>query len=133
MRRNRVAAVAAVAALGASALVSGASPAGATAGGEQIKRSCYDTASHFSKSAGSRMYPEYGVYLRTTTACKDINIKLTDVGRYVQVCFPKTHSCNKLKFAHANKWTTVATNVKDYAEYYFQFDVGFARTGYIAD
>lgn len=133
MRHNRVVAAAAAAALCTSALVSGASPAGATAEGEQTAMACYDTASYFSKPSGHYTYPTDGVRLRTTSACNDINIKL-DTGRYVKVCFYNANGyCSTSKWAPGGTWTAIATNVRDNAEYYFVFDISFAQSGYIAD
>jgi hypothetical protein len=131
MKFNRVPAAAAVAAFSVGSLVSGASPAGATSGDDATVMACYDTQTYFSKPKGTRRYPEG--YLRTTSACNDINVKL-DSGLNVKVCFGPTGGCqDRFTWAARGKWTAIATNVKDNVEYYLIFEVGFARTGYIAD
>ncbi|MGY0062192.1 hypothetical protein ACWY4P_37605 [Streptomyces sp. LZ34] len=133
MKYNRVSAAAAVAALCVSALVSGASSAGATAGDGQTVMACYDTPIRFSKPSPHRTYPWTETRLRTSSNCNDINIKL-DTGSMVQVCFYNAGGyCSQLKWAASGKWAAIATNVRDNAEYYFVFQSGLSKSGYIAD
>lgn len=130
MRLKRMSVAVAAAAMTASALVSGASPAGATAGDSAGALACYDQQEFFSKPDGL-VAPRDG-YFVTSSACSDINVKL-DTGAEVRVCFSRTGCQSSYKWAAANQWTVIATNVKDDVLYYLHFKVGFARTGYVAD
>lgn len=129
MRLKRMSVAVAAAAMTASALVTGASPAGATAGDSASALACYDHQRFFTVDEGEFRAPDG--YFITSPNCSDINVKL-DTGAEVQVCFERT-GCNGYKWAAANQWTVIATNVKDDVLYYLHFKVGFARTGYVAD
>ncbi|GAA2972988.1 hypothetical protein [Streptomyces enissocaesilis] len=66
--------------------------------------------------------------------CGDINIKPEIGGVMVQACFHNAGGyCSTYKWAPAGTWTAIATNVKDYSDYYLVFDSKASASGYIAD
>lgn len=119
--RTHLAACATLAMVGAGlamAPAAGASDSVAPAAGAIGAVSCLDTERTYFKGPGSRHYPLTN-YARATSSCGGIQVK-PKTNRYVQVCFRET-GCNGLKLAHADTWTTVATNVAAGTEYRLNF------------
>ncbi|MBM0275020.1 hypothetical protein [Micromonospora tarensis] len=85
-----------------------------------VIQSCYGNAKSYDAYNDYFYWPVTG-YARTTTACSDINIKPTDRGIYVAVCFRRTGTCNGYKWAAQNSWTVIATNVLDGTDYWLDF------------
>ncbi|MBQ1016672.1 hypothetical protein KBX71_02205 [Micromonospora sp. D93] len=83
-------------------------------------QSCYSNAKSYDAYNDAFVWPFNG-YARTTTACNDINIKPTDRGIYVSVCFRRTGTCNGYKWAARNTWTVIATNVLNGTDYWLDF------------
>ncbi|WP_372348491.1 hypothetical protein [Streptomyces sp. KL116D] len=127
----------------AASLVTGAVVAGGLVGASAgtagaAARSCYGSASSYTKASGTHLYPNYptSFYMVTTANCADINIK-TDTTRYVKVCFQPSsggRECQSdYKRAAAGSWTTIATDVKDNTHYQFYFRSDAKSTGQVAD
>ncbi|MFC4468973.1 hypothetical protein ACFPH6_31385 [Streptomyces xiangluensis] len=57
----------------------------------------------------------------TTSNCRDIQIK-PEFTVLVKVCFQSTGCQRANTFAALDKWTVVATNVRDGVPFRFQFD-----------
>jgi hypothetical protein len=94
---------------------------------------CYDHARSYSKPSGSYDYPVNDTsYLTTTSYCNDIQIKPTS-GRYVLVCFRPSSGAeycqSNYKWAAANTWTVIATDVLDGTQFYFLFQSSSASNG----
>ncbi|MDO0930773.1 hypothetical protein QQY66_03420 [Streptomyces sp. DG2A-72] len=89
-----------------------AAPAGAAP-----SNPCYDGAQDFTKYEGWPTAPMGGAYFKTSTRCRDINVKLA-IPVEVQVCFFAKETlarlyCNDYKDAPARTWKVLAFNVSD--------------------
>lgn len=131
MRFKRMSVAVAAATMSASALLTGASPAGATTGDSTGALACYDGQQYFYKPSPGSTAPPGGQFV-TGSSCADINVKLS-TGAEVRVCFVNAGCQDDFKWAAADQWTVIATNVRDDVPYVLQFAVGFTRSGYVAD
>ncbi|MEV6849383.1 hypothetical protein [Actinoplanes sp. NPDC051411] len=72
--------------------------------------------------------------LKTTTQCRDINVKNTTGGK-IRVCvmFGKTgNTCNYQTNIAAGAWANAATNVKDYTYFRMRLGILYNTPGYAA-
>jgi hypothetical protein len=70
--------------------------------------------------------------LRTTTQCRDINVRNTTKGK-IRVCvmFGKTSTtCNYQTTISAGAWANAATNVKDYTYFRMRLGILYNTAGY---
>jgi hypothetical protein len=83
---------------------------------------CFGGAASFTKPAGVAQAPQGpGVFFRTSSRCRDINIRPNN-GTSARVCFEAT-GCQLVRVpAPALQWTVIATNVRDGA--LFRIDFG---------
>ncbi|MER5224157.1 hypothetical protein [Streptomyces flaveus] len=123
---------------GASAvalLVSGLGLGLATAGPASAA-TCYGGAVKFTKLIDNR----YSEMYTTSSACRDINLKLVYPATSVQVrvCFftaaGNLNYCQShYRTANADIWRAVAVDVKDNVKYRYQFESNSSVTAYTAD
>jgi hypothetical protein len=138
VKNRRIAAFVAGALVAVSTVMAGSSTAASAApDGDVGIQSCYGDAFPYYKAAGDYDHPDNN-YSKTTTSCADINIKVdTPSITYVRVCFYNRDtgypSCQAAYTAvTAGRWTTIATNVKDNALYFFNFYYGTLSHGWYA-
>ncbi|WP_159060521.1 hypothetical protein [Streptomyces acidiscabies] len=132
---RKIAALAGGLAMTAGLLVGGAGSAGAA--GQGVRAACYDGDVGFNKSAGTRWYPSSSTSRLTTSSnCNDINLRFTDGGRNVKVCFYPSDGgvqCQDDYTYVGSSWTVVATDVRDGTKYRVYFLTDGAATGFYAD
>ncbi|MDX3099029.1 hypothetical protein PV703_18025 [Streptomyces sp. ME01-24h] len=122
--RSRSLRILAVAALAAGGLTAGGSATTATA----AAASCYGSAKTISSTDDNGRWPITG-YVYATSACNDINVKVTGQNT-VETCFvPSSGSvyCNGGHDVYANTWGVAATDVKDGTKFYLKFWSGNAH------
>jgi hypothetical protein len=99
---------------------------------------CYDSAVSVTKKSTSLYAPADSSRFKTTSACKDINLKENASGVpdgfYVRVCFDNGGCQSSYKWvANNSDWRVIASDVKDGTTYRFQFKHYEASVFYVAD
>jgi hypothetical protein len=128
-RAGRLAATAGAVVLAATGLtIAGSSDTASAAG-------CYNSSKSVAKPDGMYVVPGGVGWFKTTSACQDINFKLTNAlkGRAVKVCFQRTGCQDHWTVAERNTWTVIATDVKDGTNYRFEFKSDDKASGLRAD
>ncbi|MEW5351690.1 hypothetical protein E0E62_04215 [Streptomyces sp. 16-176A] len=121
--------------LGSGMIAATAGPAAAsTDASAGAARACTSGAPRFTSSPGTSssdpaFWPARGTYAKTTSRCKDINLKL-DGTRSVRTCF-KTSGCNGWRTLRAGSWGLAASDVLDGTQFYLQFAGTSRATGLI--
>lgn len=97
-----------------AALVAG----GVITGTEAQAATCYGGAQYLKKPSPNSFFPiDNGGWLKTSSRCSDINIKLTSGGGDVKWCWETGYHqwkcADTYKYASKNTWKVLATNVKD--------------------
>lgn len=99
---------------------------------------CYDSAVQVTKPDWSLYYPTGSARFKTTSACRDINLKEnssnTTNGYYVRVCFDNGGCQSSYKWiANDDDWRVIASDVKDGTTYRFQFKMYEWAVFHVAD
>lgn len=117
-RAGRLAAAAGAVALAATGLTVGFNDTASAAG-------CYDSYKLMSKPDGRYYSPTGSGWYQTTSACKDINLRLNtvvhDSGRNVKVCFENGGCQEDWTWVKPGEWTEIATDVRDGSKFKFRF------------
>ena len=120
------------------ALLGGAITAATTIAPEPaLAAGCYDSAKSFYKRPSGYEIPTGSGWWKTTSNCNDINIRLADNSthdaRTVKVCFERTGCQGSWTTVRKDRWTVVASNVKDGTTYRLKYSTYKGSPGLRAD